>query len=244
VEPEDHEARHDSRRLNGLAPELRAKTLILAPGMSASALIIDDHPLYRDALTQLLGTMVGESNVKSASSAEEGLRSAAQLPDLRLVVLDFNLPGISGTEAIHVVLARFPEVDVVAVSASEDRLDATSALRAGAKLFISKAVDTDVMADAIRRTLAGDHSAERQWITPTAAGVLEADESSPLTPRQLEILSLLHLPNKEIGLRLGVAEVTVKMHVSSVFRVLGVANRTQAMQAARRLSLGERQAGS
>ena len=70
------------------------------------------------------------------------------------------------------------------------------------------------------------------------AGVLEADESSPLTPRQLEILSLLHLPNKEIGLRLGVAEVTVKMHVSSVFRVLGVANRTQAMQAARRLSLG------
>jgi DNA-binding NarL/FixJ family response regulator len=212
--------------------------------MSASALIIDDHPLYRDALTQLLSTMVGESNVKSASSAEEGLRSAAQLPELRLVVLDFKLPGISGTEAIDVVRARFPEVAVVAVSASEDRLDATSALRAGAKLFISKAVDTDVMADAIRRTLAGDHSCERQWITPNAAGFLEADDSSPLTPRQLEILSLLHLANKEIGLRLGVAEATVKMHVSSVFRVLGVANRTQAMQAARRLSLGERQAGS
>jgi len=207
----------------------------------ASALIIDDHPLYRDALTQLLGTMLGELNVKAASSAEEGLRLATQLGDVRLVLLDFNLPGMSGTEAIDAVLARFPDADIVAVSASEDRLDATSALRAGAKLFISKAVDTDVMADAIRRTLAGDHRTERQWITPAGAGVLDTDDNSPLTPRQLEILSLLHLPNKEIGLRLGVAEVTVKMHVSSVFRVLGVANRTQAMQAARRLSLGEKQ---
>jgi DNA-binding NarL/FixJ family response regulator len=207
----------------------------------ASALIIDDHPLYRDALTQLLGAMLGEPNVKAASSAEEGLRLAAQLADLRLVLLDFNLPGMSGTEAIGAVLGRFPDADIVAVSASEDRLDATCALRAGAKLFISKAVDTEVLADAIRRTLAGDHRTERQWITPAGAGFLDVSDDSPLTPRQLEILSLLHLPNKEIGLRLGVAEVTVKMHVSSVFRVLGVANRTQAMQAARRLSLGDKQ---
>jgi two-component system, NarL family, nitrate/nitrite response regulator NarL len=212
--------------------------------MPASALIIDDHPLYRDALSQLLGAMLGESCVKAAGCGEEALKFASQMPELRLVLMDFNLPGISGTEAIEAVLSRFPYVDVVAVSASEDRLDATSALRAGAKLFISKAVDTDVMAEAIRRVIAGDSPAEQQWITPTGAGVLEADESSPLTPRQLEILSLLHLPNKEIGLRLGVAEVTVKMHVSSVFRVLGVANRTQAMQAARRLSLREKQSAS
>jgi DNA-binding NarL/FixJ family response regulator len=212
--------------------------------MPASALIIDDHPLYRDALSQLLGAMLGESAVKAAGCGEEALKFASQMPDLRLVLMDFNLPGISGTEAIETVLSRFPYVDVVAVSASEDRLDATSALRAGAKLFISKAVNTDVMAEAIRRVIAGDSPAEQQWITPTGAGVLEADESSPLTPRQLEILSLLHLPNKEIGLRLGVAEVTVKMHVSSVFRVLGVANRTQAMQAARRLSLREKQSAS
>ncbi len=152
--------------------------------MPASALIIDDHPLYRDALSQLLGAMLGESSVKCASCGEEALKLASQMPDLRLVLMDFNLPGISGTEAIEVLLSRFPYVDVVAVSASEDRLDATSALRAGAKLFISKAVDTDVMAEAIRRTIAGDHPTQQQWITPTGAGVLEADESSPLTPRQ------------------------------------------------------------
>lgn len=204
--------------------------------MSESALIIDDHPLYRDALTQLLRTLLPEANVQAVSSAEEGLRLAEGKADLRLVLLDFSLPGMSGTEAVAAVLRKFPAAPVVAVSASEDRRDASAALRAGAKQFISKAVSTEVMADAIRRTLAGDFSGP-EWITPSGAGALEPGEHSLLTPRQLEILAQLHLPNKEIGLRLGLAEVTVKMHVSSIFRVLNVANRTQAMQVARRLAL-------
>ncbi|MEP7244263.1 MAG: response regulator transcription factor [Gammaproteobacteria bacterium] len=204
--------------------------------MSGCALIIDDHPLYRDALVQLLRTVLTEGSVKAASTAEEGLRVAEGLPDLRLVLLDFALPGMSGTEAITAVLRRFPAAAIIAVSASEERRDATAALRAGAKQFISKAVSTEVMAEAIQRVLAGDFSGP-EWVTPAGAGALEAGEHSLLTPRQLEILAQLHLPNKEIGLRLGLAEVTVKMHVSSIFRALNVANRTQAMQTARGLSL-------
>jgi two-component system, NarL family, nitrate/nitrite response regulator NarL len=204
--------------------------------MSGSALIIDDHPLYRDALTQLLRTVLPEANVMAASSAEEGLRIVDPRLDLRLVLLDFTLPGMSGTQAVAAILRKFPAAAVVAVSASEDRRDASAALRAGARHFISKAVSTEVMSDAIRRTLSGDCSGP-EWITPTGAGALEPDDHSLLTPRQLEILGQLHLPNKEIGLRLGLAEVTVKMHVSSIFRVLNVANRTQAMQVARRLAL-------
>jgi DNA-binding NarL/FixJ family response regulator len=127
-------------------------------------------------------------------------------------------------------------VVVIAVSASEQRRDATAALRAGAKQFISKAVSTEVMADAIRRVLAGDFSAP-SWLTPVGPGVIDTSGHSLLTPRQLEILGQLHLSNKEIGLRLGLAEVTVKMHVSSIFRALNVANRTQATQAARCLNL-------
>lgn len=209
--------------------------------MSGSALIIDDHPLYREALTQLLRAIVGDRRVRAASSAEEGLRVAEQITDLRIVLMDFGLPGISGTEAITAVLHRFPEVELITVSASEDRRDAGAALRAGARHFISKAVGTDVLAETIRRVLAGHYSAP-EWITPTGAGVLEPGDHAPLTPRQLEILTLLHLPNKEIGLRLGLAEVTVKMHVSAIFRILEVANRTQAMQAARRLALGNTEA--
>lgn len=205
--------------------------------MADSALIIDDHPLYRDALAQLLGAILGdEVIVRMAGSAEEGLRMASQLAELRFVLLDFNLPGMSGTEAIGALLGRVPAAIIAAVSASEERIDATAALRAGAKLFISKAVGTDVMSAAIRRVLAGDFTGP-QWITPSGNGVLDPGTAELLTPRQLEILGLLHLSNKEIGLRLGLAEITVKMHVSSVFRVLGTANRTQAMQAARRLSL-------
>jgi len=206
--------------------------------MSGSALIIDDHPLYRDALTQLLKAILGETSVASANSAEEGLRLGEHLVDVRVVLLDFGLPGMSGTEAIGAVMRKLPGASIIAVSASEERRDAGAALRAGAKHFVSKAVGTDVLAATIRRVLAGDFSAP-EWITPAGASAFEPDADSPLTPRQLEILSLLHLPNKEIGLRLGLAEVTVKMHVSAIFRVLEVANRTQAMQVGRRLSLSE-----
>lgn len=209
--------------------------------MSGSALIVDDHPLYREALSQLLRALVGDRNVRTASSAEEGIRLAEQVRDLRIVLMDFGLPGMSGTEAIATLLQKRPDVELITVSASDDRRDAGAALRAGARHFISKAVGTDVLAETIRRVLNGDYSAP-EWITPSGAGVLDAGDQAPLTPRQLEILSLLHLPNKEIGLRLGLAEVTVKMHVSAIFRVLEVANRTQAMQAARRLSLGSSEA--
>jgi adhesin HecA-like repeat protein len=71
--------------------------------MSASALIVDDHPLYRDALVQLLRGMLGDGGVQAASSAEEGLRIAERLTDLRLVLLDFALPGLSGTEALAAI---------------------------------------------------------------------------------------------------------------------------------------------
>jgi two-component system, NarL family, nitrate/nitrite response regulator NarL len=208
--------------------------------MSGSALIIDDHPLYRDALMQLLSA-VGETGIRVANSAEEALRMSFVLAEPRIILLDFQLPGISGTEAIAAMLRRFPGVPIIAVSASEDRRDASAALRAGARHFISKAVSTEVLSEVIRRVIAGDYSSP-PWITPAGAGAPEVDSNSPLTPRQLEILSLLHLPNKEIGLRLKLAEVTVKMHVSAIFRVLEVANRTQAMQAARNLAIQQKKA--
>jgi DNA-binding NarL/FixJ family response regulator len=200
-----------------------------------SALIINAHPLYRDALAQLLGPMVTGAGVRVAGSVEEGLRIAPELSDLGLVLLDVGLRGIRGNDAILAVAARCPRADIVVMSASDDRLDAMAAVRAGARLVISKAVSTQIMADAIRRALRGDFSGP-QWITRCATGLVAPCKASLLTPRQLEIVGLLHLSNKEIGLRLDITEITVKAHVSSLFRVLGVTNRTQAVQALRRLS--------
>jgi DNA-binding NarL/FixJ family response regulator len=206
---------------------------------TGTALIVEDHPLYRDALTQLLRRIFGESAVAAASSAEEGLKLAQSATELRIILLDPGLPGMKGFEAITAFRRACPAVSLIAISASEERRDAEAALRAGATAFVSKAVSNEMVSDLVRRVTAGD-VAKALWVTPTGISELEAGSAAELlTPRQVEILVLLcrGLPNKEIGLRLGLAEVTVKMHVSSVFRVLGVANRTQAVLEARRLGL-------
>jgi two-component system, NarL family, nitrate/nitrite response regulator NarL len=126
----------------------------------------------------------------------------------------------------------------VAVSASEDRRDATAALRAGARIFVSKSVSTDTLGHLLQRVLAGEVD-KPEWITPLGTKSLEDETTLLLTPRQREILSLLAQGHsiKEIGLRLGLAEIAVKMHVSTIFRALNVANRTQAVLVARRLGL-------
>jgi DNA-binding NarL/FixJ family response regulator len=206
--------------------------------MPSTALAVEDHPLYRDALTQLLGRIFGAGEVSAAASAEDGLRIAAASPGLRLILLDPGLPGMNGVEAITAFRRQCPDAALIAISASEDRRDAMAAFRAGALAFVSKASSTDVVADIVRRVAAGEVR-EPAWVTPAGAASVAEAPLPELTPRQIEILALLcqgH-PNKEIGLRLGLAEVTVKMHVSAVFKVLGVANRTQAALEARRRGL-------
>ena len=210
----------------------------LPPRVSITALIVEDHPLYRDALSVLLRRIFGEAGVAAAASAEDGLRLAQNTPGLRVILLDPGLPGINGVEAVTAFCRACPAAALIAISASEDRRDAMEALRAGAIAFVSKAASTTIVADLVQRVVAGQ-VAEPLWISATGAGVVTQESGEELTPRQREILVLLcqgH-PNKEIGLRLGLAEVTVKMHVSSVFRVLGVANRTQAVLEARRRGL-------
>ena len=206
--------------------------------MPAAALVVEDHPLYRSALLHLLAQIFGSGEVAAASSAEEGLRLAAGEPQLRVVLLDPGLPGMSGVEAIAAFRRQAPAAALIAVSASEDRREAAAAFRAGAIAFVSKAASTELIADVVRRAAAAELK-EPAWVTPAGIGPAAEAPLPVLTPRQLEILALLcqgH-PNKEIGLRLGLAEVTVKMHVTSLFRQLGVANRTQAALAARRLGL-------
>jgi DNA-binding NarL/FixJ family response regulator len=206
--------------------------------MPASVLIVEDHPLFRDALIHLVRGALSDMTPVAASSAEEGLRLLDTLDDVRLILLDPGLPGMNGAEAISAFSKALPEVGLVAVSASEDRRDAMAALRAGAKVFISKAVSTEALGELLLRMIEG--KVERpEWITPNGRAEVDDDATTVLTPRQREILALLAQghSNKEIGLRLDVAEITVKMHVSAIFRALNVANRTQAVLVSRRLGI-------
>jgi DNA-binding NarL/FixJ family response regulator len=206
--------------------------------MSEAVLIVEDHPLFRAALIHLVSATFREVEPMSASSAEEGLKQLGAARKPRLVVLDPGLPGMNGAEAIAAFRRALPEAGLVAVSASEDRRDAMAALRAGAVAFVSKAVPTEVLGDLLKRVLAGTVD-KPEWITPHGVHDLEDEPTLALTPRQREILTLLAQghSNKEIGLRLELAEITVKMHVSAIFRALNVANRTQAVLVARRLGL-------
>jgi len=181
--------------------------------MTTSALIVEDHPLFRDALIHLVRGALPQVVPVAANSAEEGLRLAVTLDDVHLVLLDPGLPGMNGAEAIAAFCKALPEAGLIAVSASEDRRDAMAALRAGAKVFVSKAVSTEIMGDLLLRMIEG--KVERpEWITPSGRADMDDDATSVLTPRQREILALLAQghSNKEIGLRLDVAEITVKMH--------------------------------
>jgi two-component system, NarL family, nitrate/nitrite response regulator NarL len=203
-----------------------------------TVLIVEDHPLYRGALVDLVRTVPGALESVAVPSAEEGLRQASMLPGLCLVLLDFNLPGVNGIEALTAFQRKRTGVPVVLVSASEDRQQAAAALRAGARAFVSKAVAPEVLVDIVQRLLEG-RALVPEWITPDGAHAVLEDAPVALTPRQREIAQLLSQghSNKEIGLRLGLAEITVKVHVSALFRALGVVNRTQAVLAMRRLGL-------
>jgi two-component system nitrate/nitrite response regulator NarL len=206
--------------------------------MAETALIIEDHPLFRAALMHLVRATLPDVEPVAANSAEAGLKLGATLSKLRLILLDPGLPGMNGAEAIAALRRAWPNAELIAVSASEERRDAMAALRAGAGVFVSKAVSTEILGELLQRVHAGGVMAP-QWITPQGTNTLEEDPALALTMRQREILSLLAQghSNKEIGLRLDLAEITVKTHVSAIFRVLNVANRTQAVLAARRLGL-------
>lgn len=202
-----------------------------------NALVVDDHPLYRGALAALARSLFGADEVHEAGTAEAAL-AVCTTPGL--VLLDFRLPALNGAEAVRAFRQRFPQALVVVVSASEDRREAQAAMRAGARAFVHKTESMDAIADVIRQVVEGA-TIEPRWVM----GGAQAATATELTSRQLEILAMLceGISNKEIALRLGLAVITVKMHVSAIFRALGVVNRTQAALAARRLGLLEPPAG-
>jgi DNA-binding NarL/FixJ family response regulator len=202
-----------------------------------NALVIDDHPLYRGALATLARSLFGPDAVQEAAAAEMALGVRAP-PDL--VLLDFRLPALNGAEAVKAFRQRFPNALVIVISASEDRREAQAAMRAGARAFVHKTASMEAIADVIQRVLEGA-TIEPRW----DAGAGQAPAAAELTSRQLEILGMLceGISNKEVALRLGLAVITVKTHVSAIFRALGVVNRTQAAMAARRLGLHESSAG-
>ena len=203
-------------------------------------LLIDDHPLVREGLAAVLMQLESDITVLHAADAEHGLRLAREHEDLDGVMADLKLAGQSGLAVVQTLHAEWPQLPVIVVSSSEEPADVRSALKAGARGYVPKSSGNATILAAIRLVLSGEIYVPPLMLGAGAAGAsLSGAGEGSLTDRQLAVLRQLckgH-PNKTIGRELDMQEKTVKGHVTAIFRTLGVVNRTQAVDAARRLGL-------
>lgn len=195
-------------------------------------LLVDDHPVFRSGVARLMETVYVNPEVLQAGDGRSAVELARGRRDLDLALVDLTLPGGMGGLAVVAQLRNLlPRLPIVVLSGSEGPEQAQAALEHGATAFLSKAVPAATIVDTLRR-LAPDATAPR-----TASDGPDQGGLVSLTARQLDVLALIcqGASNKEICATLGLAEQTVKGHVSAIFRALGVNNRTQAVLAAGRL---------
>jgi DNA-binding NarL/FixJ family response regulator len=192
-------------------------------------LIVDDHALVRRGLEQLISSAPDLELAGAAADGEEAVRLASELaPDV--ILMDLSMPLLDGVEATRRIVAAQPDVHVVVLTSFDDQRRILDALGAGATGYLLKDAEPDEVLAAIHTATEGGSP-----LDPRAARVLvdarrEQAPGRSLSPREEEVLRLLAggLANKQIARRLGIAERTVKAHLTSVFQQLGVTDRTQA----------------
>ncbi len=192
-------------------------------------LIADDHAVVRHGLAQLVATFEDVEVVGSAADGEEAVAlSAERAPDV--VLMDLEMPVLDGIEATRRIKAAHPEVTVVVLTSFSDRERILHALDAGAAGYLLKDVEPEELAKAIAAAARGesplDPKAARALLSARRTGA----PADSLSEREREVLLMVAegLPNKQIALRLAISEKTVKAHLTSVFRQIGVTDRTQA----------------
>jgi hypothetical protein len=201
-------------------------------------LVADDHPLFRQALVMAVEAVAPQARVAEASTLDRAVEIANATSDLLLILLDLKMPGSAGFSGVALLHAERPSVPILVISSAEAQVASPEARRYGAVGFIGKDQDLSVIEDAIAAALDGHSPAA----VPAPAGDIDdmAHKVASLTPTQLRVLlSVLDGQlNKQIAYELGVAESTIKSHMTTVLAKLGVQNRTQAALAARALGLG------
>ncbi len=203
-------------------------------------LVADDHPLIRDAFRIAIEAMFDDVIVLEACSIGDALDKIAGCKALDLILLDLRMPDAEGFSGLALIHAEQPDVPILVVSAAESASAAAGAKRYGAVGFLSKSADIPAIRHAITAALAGDsasldaHSGQADAEVDAMAGRIAS-----LTSAQLKVMLgvLAGRLNKQIAYDLGISEATVKAHMTAVMRKLNVQNRTQAVLAARALSI-------
>ncbi|MEU7837812.1 response regulator transcription factor [Nonomuraea sp. NPDC049129] len=209
-------------------------------------LLADDHPVYRDGLAVLLGSIPGIEVVGTAANGAEAVERAAESqPDV--VVMDVRMPGLDGIEATRRVVADSPHIAVVVLTMSEEDATLFAAMRAGARGYLLKGANQAEIVRAITavahgEAIFGPAVARRvaDFFTGTATGRSDDPAFPQLTPREREILSLVAAgrANAQIASALFLSPKTVRNNVSNIFAKLHVADRAEAIVRARDAGLG------
>lgn len=197
-------------------------------------LSVDDHPVFREGLSTIIGSQPDMLLVAQAADAVEALAEFRRhRPDVTL--MDLRLPGANGTDALIAIRGEFPQARVIMLTTYDADAEIQRALRAGAAGYVLKSVPKNVLLDAIRSVHAG-----RRHIPPEVAVLLaEHIGEEDLTARELEVLRLIRdgHRNKQIAERLSIAETTVNFHIKNLVDKLGANDRTHAVTIALRRGL-------
>jgi DNA-binding NarL/FixJ family response regulator len=204
--------------------------------------VVDDHALVRAGIARLLDGTADLSVVGEAGDGEEALVAVDALrPDL--VLMDLSMPRLGGAAATRRIHERHPDVRVLVLSSYAGRPDVLDALEAGAAGYLLKDAPSEELLAGIRAAIGDGAPLAPRAALEVLTAWRELHEPSELTTREMDVLILLGegLPNKVIAQRLGIAEKTVKAHVTHIFEALGVTDRTQAALWVDRHGLSPRQ---
>lgn len=195
-------------------------------------LLIDDHGLFREGLTHLIANLDDDVELLQTSDCEEAFALISELPELELtldlILLDLSLPGMSGLQGMQQLQTLFKTVPIVIVSAAEDKSVIKQVFKQGAQGFIPKSASSDIMIAALKIVLAGGIYAPYDFLSSGSPRVPAGINA--LSERQRQVLALLAqgYSNKRIARQLDISDNTVRVHVSSILRILGADNRTEA----------------
>ncbi|HWG79072.1 MAG TPA: response regulator transcription factor [Stellaceae bacterium] len=198
-------------------------------------LIVDDHQLVREALAYYLKAGDEQIEVVEAGSLDEAMRRP-QKPDFDVVLLDYRLPGVTGDTAVAIACQHFRETPVIVLSGAVTRDEARTALARGAAGVISKEIEGRQLMATIRGIIEGESDIFGLYepASPSpAASLRQPGLASPgLSNREAQVAQLLvdGLSNKEIAKALGIADITVRLHLRRVFSKLGARSRTDAVR--------------
>ncbi len=210
-------------------------------------IIADDHPLFRDALSQGVANALKNPEIITCGTFNELQRTTHHHDDCDLILLDLHMPGAVGFSALHFLGMKCPDIPIAMVSANEDPEIIARAVGYGASGFIPKSSDISVIVEAIQHILNGN-----VWLPRDVQQQIEelhknstdfTQRLNLLTPSQFRVLMMLvdGKKNKEIANEVCVTEATIKAHLTEIFRKLDVTNRTQAaMLAANHLEVTSR----